>query len=130
MDKTFLYAGIAIMLIVILRDYVKKKYNFDMDNVDIVKYKKLLKSKLQYVNKKFATKRTSGTKSLVLTDAGSNKATVMATLRQITGMDYSVAKNIVDSTPSEIISGATDKELNLTKKALEFVGATLEIREN
>lgn len=69
-----------------------------------------------------------GDKSLYLLDAGSNKLTVMATIRQITGMGLLDAKNIVDNTPSVILSNVSDEGADMTKKALEFVGAKLEIR--
>ena len=125
MDMKFLYAGIAIMLIIILRDYLKKRYGFDMDNFNISNFS----SKIKPVNKSHVIKRTSGNKHLILLDAGDNKATVMATLRQITGIDYNSAKTIVNSTPTEILANASEKEATLTKKALEFVGAKVEIRE-
>lgn len=125
MDMKFLYAGIAIMLIIILRDFLKKRYGFDMDNFDMSKFI----SKVKPVNKSSVITRSSGKKSLILVDAGDNKATVMATLRQITGIDYNSAKTIVNSTPSEILSNASEKEATLTKKSLEFVGAKVEIRE-
>ena len=76
----------------------------------------------------FVIKRTSGDKSLVLSDAGVNKATVMATLRQITGIDYNSAKKIVESAPYTFMTNVSDKEADLTKKALEFVGAKVEIK--
>lgn len=122
----FLYAGIAIMLIIILRDFLKKRYGFDMDNFDISKYT----TKLKPVKKVSVIKRepVSKGKKLILVDAGANKATVMATLRQITGIDYNAAKTIVNSTPAEIMTNVSEKEADLTKKALEFVGATLEIK--
>ena len=52
----------------------------------------------------------------------------MATLRQITGLDYKEAKNVVESVPSTFMTNISDKEADLTKKALEFVGAKVEIR--
>lgn len=123
MDMRFLYAAIAIMLIVFAREFLKKKFNFDMDNVNLNK----LKSAFNTSNKDAVVKST-GTKSLVLVDCGANKATVMATLRQITGLDYTSAKNIVESTPAVFMSNVSDKEADMNKKALEYVGATVEIK--
>ncbi|MCM1339328.1 MAG: ribosomal protein L7/L12 [Muribaculaceae bacterium] len=120
----FLYAAFAIMAIVFLREYLRKRYNFDMDNVDISN----LKNKLKPVNKDSVIRRTSGSKRLILLDAGDNKATVMATLRQITGIDYNTAKQIVNAAPSEILADTSEKEASLTKQALEFVGAKVEIK--
>ena len=102
-DTPFLYGAIAIMLIVIITDYLKRKYNIDLNNFDYAHYKQWFLD-------------------------GTNKATVMATLRQITGLDYKEAKNVVESVPSTFMTNISDKEADLTKKALEFVGAKVEIR--
>lgn len=121
-DMTFLYFAIALMLIVILRDFLKKKYNIDMDKISIGKNKQQPQANIPVINK------GTGTHSLVLLDAGANKATVMATLRQITGLDYLSAKKIVEAAPSTFMTAISDKEANLTKKALEFVGAKIQIK--
>ena len=42
--------------------------------------------------------------------------------------DYKEAKNVVESVPSTFMTNISDKEADLTKKALEFVGAKVEIR--
>ena len=121
-DMPFLYAAIAIMLILIAREFLKRKFNFDMDHVDSTKLKAMLASK------KDSIKKSTGDKSLVLISAGDNKATVLATLRQITGIDYNEAKKLVDSAPSVLMSNISEAEADLNKKALEFVGAKLEIK--
>lgn len=129
-DKTLLFWAIVFMLIFIVKDFLKKKYNIDMDNIDVIKKLKQLqkhtnpnsKEQLHIINK------GTGNHSLVLLDAGTNKATVMATLRQITGLDYNSAKAIVESAPSTFMKSISDKEADLTKKALEFVGAKIEIK--
>jgi ribosomal protein L7/L12 len=121
-DMPFLYAAIALMVILIAREFLKRKFNFDMDNIDSTKLKALLASR------KGAIKKSTGSKSLVLISAGDNKATVMATLRQITGIDYNEAKKLVDSAPSVLMSNISEAEADLNKKALEFVGAKLEIK--
>lgn len=123
MDMRFLYAAIAIMLIVFAREFLRRKFNIDMDNININKLKSAFKD-----NTKDAVVKSTGNKSLVLVDCGSNKATVMATLRQITGLDYVAAKNIVESTPAVFMSNVSDKEADMNKKALEYVGATVEIK--
>lgn len=123
MDMRFLYAAIAIMLIVFAREFLRRKFNIDMDNININKLKSAFKD-----NTKDAVVKSTGTKSLVLVDCGANKATVMATLRQITGLDYVAAKNIVESTPAVFMSNVSDKEADMNKKALEYVGATVEIK--
>jgi ribosomal protein L7/L12 len=79
-------------------------------------------------NDEVVVTRTTGSKALIMTDAGVNKATVMATLRQITGLDYNSAKNVVEHIPSKFLVNVSEKEADLTKKALEFVGAKIEIK--
>ena len=136
-DTPFLYGAIAIMLIVIITDYLKRKYNIDLNNFDYVHYKQWFLDGIKNGFKRIDSdikpnvkviERTTGDKTLVLLDAGTNKATVMATLRQITGLDYKEAKNVVESVPSTFMTNISDKEADLTKKALEFVGAKVEIR--
>lgn len=123
MDMRFLYAAFAIMLIVIVREVLRKKFNIDMDNINLNKLKSVFNA-----NNKDAIVKSTGTKSLILVDCGANKATVMATLRQITGLDYTAAKNIVESTPAVFMSNVSEKEADMNKKALEYVGATVEIK--
>lgn len=139
-NTPFLYGAIAIMLIVIISDFLKRKYNVDLDNFDYQKVKAwffecLEKGKfgpminnLSISKKIVAPTNDNKGKSLVLVDAGSNKATVMATLRQITGIDYMAAKNIVESVPAKFMDNVSEKQADLTKKALEFVGAKVEIK--
>lgn len=130
MDMPYVYAALAIMLIIFAREILRRRYGFDMDNVNMEKLKALFKGQKVGLKKDedFVIKRTSGDKSLVLSDAGVNKATVMATLRQITGIDYNSAKKIVESAPYTFMTNVSDKEADLTKKALEFVGAKVEIK--
>ena len=130
MDMPYVYAALAIMLIIFAREILRRRYGFDMDNVNMEKLKALFKGQKVALKKDedFVIKRTSGDKSLVLSDAGVNKATVMATLRQITGIDYNSAKKIVESAPYTFMTNVSDKEADLTNKALEFVGAEVEIK--
>lgn len=130
MDMFFLYAALVLMLIIVVREFLRKKYNIDMDKIDITKLSKNKQKQKMPLNpsSKHVIKKTTGDKSLVLIDAGANKATVMATLRQITGMDYTSAKNIVESIPAVIMQNVSEKEADMNKKALEYVGATVEIK--
>ncbi len=125
--NTFMFnAAIILMLIIIVREVLRKKYNIDMDKID-VKNLKNIKSQIRQANPT-AISRGTGSKNIVLKDTGANKATVMATLRQITDMDYNTAKSLVENVPSTILTDVSEQEANLTKKALEFVGATVEIK--
>ena len=73
-------------------------------------------------------KKGTGNKSIILQDAGVNKVTVLATIRQILGVGLVEAKNIVENTPSVIIEEVSEEEASITKEALDFVGATVEIK--
>jgi len=122
-DMTLLWCAILMMLIIIVRDYLKKKYNINMDDITVTKNGFSKKT----VNIPVINKGT-GQLSLTMIDAGANKATVMATLRQITGLDYVSAKTVVNSLPATFITSISEQEADLTKKALEFVGAKIEIK--
>ena len=104
-----------------------------MDKFDVLKFLKNYKRMFFLYNKKlagkhdFIIKKNTGNNSLVLTEVGENKATVMATLRQITGISYDHAKWITDAVPTVFITDISIEEADLTKKALEFVGAKVEI---
>ena len=90
-------------------------------------FKKIIPGKKK-LNDTVGIKKSTGNKSLVLLDAGNNKATVIATLRQIMGIDLPTAQNMVNNVPTAILSNISDKEADINKAALEFVGAKLEIK--
>ena len=134
LDERFLYAAIALMLIIIVRDLLKKYTKFDMDKFDVIKFVKNFKRmslvlfKKNFGDKDFIIKKNNGSHNLLLADVGENKATVMATLRQVTGITYDHAKWIADAAPAIFMTGLSDDEADMTKKALEFVGAKIEIQ--
>lgn len=128
MDISFLYAAIAIMVIIIASDFIKKKYNIDLDNVELSEVKTIAKTEVGLNKNKYAIKKSTGKRKLVLLTSGDNQATVMATLRQITGIDYNAAKAIIETVPTTVMMNISDREALLNKKALEFVGAKCEIR--
>lgn len=121
-----LKAAIVLMLIFIVKEILQKKFGIDMDKIDVTNLKNI-KNQIKPVQETTIVKNT-GERTLILKDAGTNKATVMATLRQITGLDYNTAKNIVNSAPSTIMTKISDEEADLTRKALEYVGATIEVK--
>ena len=121
-DLNFLIGAILLMSIFIVRELLKKHYSIDIDNIDSTKLK------MFFAKKKGMISKSSGSKSLVLINAGANKATVLATFRQISGLDYNSAKNLIDSAPSILFSNISEDEANINKQALEFVGAKLEIK--
>jgi len=126
MNMFMFKAAIFLMLLIIAREILRKKFNIDLDKID-VKNLKNIKSQIKQMRTE-PVKRTSGNKTLIMKSAGVNKATVMATLRQITGLDYNGAKNLVEHTPSVIMTNVSEKDADLTKKALEFVGAEMELQ--
>ena len=137
-DMRFFWGAIALMLIIIIREILRKRFDFDMDKVDVnkssykwyrfLKFNIKQKSAKKITNSPYEIIKNTGDNSLVLLDAGENKATVMATLRQITSIDYESAKHIVNNVPCIFMSKISEDEANLTKKALEFVGAKIEIK--
>ena len=138
-DDRFLIAAIVIMLVIIINEYVFKKYlHFDMDKINVsavykkfVDYLKRLSEvtiKRKYSKHNYIIEKNTGSNSLYIASLGDNKATVMATLRQITGISYDHAKWIVNSAPTIFIKNISDDEADLTKKALEFVGAKIDIK--
>ena len=130
-----LYTAVALLIVWGVREYLIRHKNINMDDINLSPYIRFLKLKCRkiYLKWKFSSKKNlmidkrTGVNSLIMLKTGENKATVMATLRQITGIDYNTAKSIVDSTPSRFMVNVSEKEAQMTKKALEFVGAEIEI---
>ena len=137
-DNRFLIGAIVIMLVIIINDILKRKTSINMDEIDVgklykrfVNYVKRLLSvtiKRKYSKHSYIIEKNTGSNSLYMSSLGDNGATVMATLRQITGISYDHAKWIVNSVPTVFIKNISDDEADLTKKALEFVGAKVEIK--
>lgn len=132
MNMFYLYAAIVLMLIIIITDILKRKFNVDLNNLHMSDFKlveKVPNTKLNSVKRaQCVIQKGTGEASLVLVNSGKNKATVMATLRQITGLDYNSAKSIVEGAPTIFMEKISVEEANLTKKALEFVGAKVDLR--
>lgn len=121
-DFKFLIGAILLMSIFIIKDILKRRYNIDIDNIDSTKIK------MFFAKKKGMISKSTGNKSLVLINAGANKATVLATFRQISGLDYNSAKSLIDSAPSVLFTNISEDEANINRQALEFVGAKVEIK--
>ena len=138
LDMRFLIGAIIIMLVIIVNDILKKKTSFDMDKIDvaqvsknfIIYLKRLLNItiKKKYSSHNYIIEKNTGKNSLYLASCGENSATVMATLRQITGISRDHAKWIVQAAPTLFVKNISDDEADMTKKALEFVGAKVEIK--
>jgi ribosomal protein L7/L12 len=137
-DNRFLIGAIIIMLVIIINDILKKKTSFDMDKIEVGIYFKNFANyikrwfcavtKRKYSQHNFVIEKNTGSNNLYLASYGENKATVMATLRQITGITYDHAKWIINAVPTVFIKNISADEADLTKKALEFVGAKVDIK--
>ena len=96
--------------------------------ISYIMYNKITTSRSKNDLSEPIIKKSTGNKSLVLLDYGKNRETVLATLRQITGLDSETANKISQNLPATIYSNISDEEADLNKKALEFVGANVEIK--
>lgn len=65
---------------------------------------------------------------VVLLDAGNNKIQVIKVVRQVTNLGLKDAKELVDNAPKPVKEGVTKEEAEEIKKALEEVGAKVEIK--
>ncbi len=132
-NSLLLFAAIALLAVWGLREYLLRYKNVNMDDVNVIPYLRWFRLKVRHTylyflslfKKNLMIDKQTGNHSLLMISSGENKATVMATLRQITGIDYDVAKNIVESVPSKFMINVSAQEAEMTKKALEFVGAEI-----
>lgn len=65
---------------------------------------------------------------VVLASFGGNKLGVIKAVREITGLGLKEAKEVVDNAPKALKEGIEKSEAEAIKKALEEVGATIEIK--
>ena len=65
---------------------------------------------------------------VVLAEVGANKIQVIKELRSVTTLGLKEAKDLVDSAPKPVKSGATKEEADAIKKKLEAVGAKVELK--
>ena len=66
--------------------------------------------------------------NVVLAEVGANKIQVIKELRTLTNLGLKEAKDLVDSAPKPIKSGATKEEAQTMKQKLEAVGAKVELK--
>ena len=66
--------------------------------------------------------------SLVLKSAGANKLQVVKAVKEQTGLGLKEAKDIVDAAPSNVKEGVDKATAEALKKALEEVGAEVELK--
>jgi len=65
---------------------------------------------------------------VVLTEAGSNKIAVIKEVRTITALGLKEAKDLVEGAPKPLKQGVPKAEAEEMKKALEAVGAKVELK--
>lgn len=65
---------------------------------------------------------------VVMTSFGSNKVTVIKTVREITGLGLKEAKDLVEGAPATIKDGVSKDEAAEIKKKLEEAGASAEVK--
>lgn len=124
MFTTLLYYSIATIVLGLTGKYLETTKYYQISVSDVLAAANTL---LALTKEQSAIKKTTGTKKLVMLNQGKNQATVLATLRQITGVDYDRAKNLVHSTPSTLMTNVSEEEARISKEALEFVGAKCKI---
>ena len=124
MLSTLLYYSIATIILGVTGKYLETTKYYQITVKDVLHAVNTL---LALTKEQSAIQRTTGSKKLIMLNQGKNQATVLATLRQITGVDYSKAKRIVNSAPSMVMTNISEEEAMISKEALEFVGAKCKI---
>src|SRR5690606_36467491 len=66
--------------------------------------------------------------TLVLTDFGANKVSVIKAVREITGPGLKEAKDLVDSAPKEVKEGLSKADAEEAQNKLEDAGAKVELK--
>jgi large subunit ribosomal protein L7/L12 len=65
--------------------------------------------------------------TLMLTEIGANKVSVIKAVRELTGLGLKEAKDLVDGAPKQIKAGVAKDEAENVKKQLEDVGAKVKV---
>ena len=66
--------------------------------------------------------------TVVLKEIGANKINVIKAVRELTGLGLKEAKDLVDSSPTNVKENVTKDEANAAKTKLEEAGAKAEIQ--
>lgn len=64
---------------------------------------------------------------VILAEAGNNKIQVIKEVRAVTNLGLKEAKELVESAPKPVVTGAKKEEAEAIKKKLEAVGAKVEL---
>lgn len=66
--------------------------------------------------------------SVILSDVGANKVSVIKAVRELTGLGLKEAKDLVDGAPKPVKEGVAKAEAEEAKKKLEEAGAKAELK--
>jgi large subunit ribosomal protein L7/L12 len=66
--------------------------------------------------------------TLMLTEIGANKVSVIKAVRELTGLGLKEAKEVVDSAPKAVKEGVSKEDADKFKAQLEAEGASVEIK--
>jgi large subunit ribosomal protein L7/L12 len=66
--------------------------------------------------------------SVILTEAGANKVSVIKAVRELTGLGLKEAKDLVDGAPKAVKEGVAKADAEAAKKKLEEAGAKAELK--
>ena len=66
--------------------------------------------------------------TVVLTEAGANKVSVIKAVRELTGLGLKEAKDLVDGAPKPVKEGIAKADAEAAKKKLEEAGAKVELK--
>ena len=66
--------------------------------------------------------------TLMLTEIGANKVSVIKAVRELTGLGLKEAKDLVDGAPKPVKEGITKADAEAGKKKLEEAGAKAELK--
>ena len=66
--------------------------------------------------------------TVMLTEIGANKVSVIKAVRELTGLGLKEAKDLVDGAPKAVKEGVAKADAEAAKKKLEEAGATAELK--
>ena len=66
--------------------------------------------------------------TLMLTEIGANKVSVIKAVRELTGLGLKEAKDLVDGAPKAVKEGMNKADADAAKKKLEDAGAKVELK--
>ena len=66
--------------------------------------------------------------TVMLTETGANKVSVIKAVREITGLGLKEAKDLVDGAPKPVKEGVSKADAEAAKKKLEEAGAKVELK--